>query len=159
MYDISGSVWDFKGTQTAPAPQMLYYDQSALLGGTRGAKHILKRAGALPVSEALSVCPQIVRQQTLLNTMNGANAHTWVCSTWHNAAHSQRETQNKQIIFLYSSVFIRFNKSQTLDHVLIWQLCFWYIHQSIKPCVSCDICIINSLSWLDSGIHAASRKS
>ncbi len=42
MYDISGSAWDFKCTQTAPAPQMLYYDQSALLGGTRGAKHILK---------------------------------------------------------------------------------------------------------------------
>ncbi len=42
MYDISGSAWDFKCTQTAPAPQMLYYDQSALLGGTRGAKHISK---------------------------------------------------------------------------------------------------------------------
>ncbi len=140
MYDISGSVWDFKGTQTAPAPLMLYYDQSALLGGTRGAKHILRGAGATPcpssrhapVSEALSVCPQIVRQQTLLNTMSGANAHTWVCSTWHNAAHSQRETQNKQIIFLYSSVFIRFNKSQTLDHVVIWQLFLIYssIHQT-----------------------------
>ncbi len=32
MYDISGSAWDLKCTQTAPAPQMLYYDQSVLLG-------------------------------------------------------------------------------------------------------------------------------
>ncbi len=28
------------------------------------------------VSEALSVCPQIVRQQALLNTMSGTSAHT-----------------------------------------------------------------------------------
>ncbi len=47
MYDISSSAWDFKCTQTAPATQMLYYDQSALLGGG-GGKHILKGAGATP---------------------------------------------------------------------------------------------------------------
>ncbi len=40
MYDISGSAWDFKCTQTAPAPQMLYSDQYALLGGHKGGASI-----------------------------------------------------------------------------------------------------------------------
>ncbi len=31
------------------------------------------------------------------------------CSTQHNAAHSQRDTQNKQIIFFYIAVFLHFN--------------------------------------------------
>ncbi len=49
VYDISGSAWDFKCTRTAPAPYMLYSDQSALLGGHKGgAEHILRGAGATP---------------------------------------------------------------------------------------------------------------
>ncbi len=55
----------------------------------------------------LSVFVLIVRQQALLNTMSGASEHTWV-STWHNAAHLQRDMQNKQLYF-YIAVFFRFN--------------------------------------------------
>ncbi len=40
IYDISGSTWDLKCTQTAPEPQMLYYDQSAMLGGHKGGPNI-----------------------------------------------------------------------------------------------------------------------
>ncbi len=58
---------------------------------------------SLNVSEALSVCPQIVRQQALLNTERRQRAYL---SKYMTTAHSQRDTQNKQIIFLYSSVFL-----------------------------------------------------
>ncbi len=47
----------------------------------------------------LSVCPQIVRQKALLKHYEGRQRAYLVCSTRHNATHSQRETQNKQIIF------------------------------------------------------------
>ncbi len=40
MYEISGSAWDFKCTQTAPALQILYSDQSVLLGGHKGGPSI-----------------------------------------------------------------------------------------------------------------------
>ncbi len=46
------SAWDFKCTQTALAPQMSNYDQSALLGG---AKHILRGAGAPPRAPPLAL--------------------------------------------------------------------------------------------------------
>ncbi len=51
----------------------------------------------LSVSERLSVF--------VFTSSDSETAGAVACSTPHNAAHSQRDTQNKQIIFLYSSVF------------------------------------------------------
>ncbi len=112
--------------------------------------------GSAPVSEALSGCPQIVRQQGLL-TLWAAPARILEYVHDNNAAHSQRDTQNTDYIFIYqcfcsliitdtrpcrdlTALFLTYSSIHKIARFM------WHLH-------------CNSLSWLDSGIHSASRKS
>ncbi len=59
----------------------------------------------LSVSVRLSVFVSMSSDSETAGAVKHYERRQRVCSTRQNAAHSQRDTQNKQIIFLYISVF------------------------------------------------------